>query len=170
MQALIEQMEKALTPDEAVQKLRSLWGDALVEETFAGHMDDLSAGAYHFLALRAYEQAHADEMVCISLPNSGSLPFKTFGQGDVYVNSLCVRIRTSHYAEPGGSNEKVIFHMTDGTNFVVVDNLTDNTLFKRAIENDDTLYMLGSAINIDNIQSVEVFGKLGGATLEADKE
>ena len=170
LQALREQMEKALTPDEAVQKLRSLWGDALVEETFAGHMDDLSAGAYHFLALRAYEQAHADEMVCISLPNSGSLSFKTFGQGDVYVNSLCVRIRTSHYTEPGGSNEKVIFHMTDGTNFVVVDNLTDNTLFKRAIENDDTLYMLGSAINIDNIQSVEVFGKLGGATLEADKE
>ena len=170
LQALREQLEKDLTPDEAVQKLRSLWGVALVEETFAGHMDDLSAGAYHFLALRAYEQAHADEMVCVSLPDSGSLPFKTFGQGDVYVNSLCVRIRTSHYAEPGGSNEKVIFHMTDGTNFVVVDNLTDNTLFKRAIENDDTLYMLGSAINIDNIQSVEVIGNLGGATLEADTE
>lgn len=170
LQALRDQLEKDLTPDEAVQKLRSLWGVALVEETFAGHMDDLSAGAYHFLALRAYEQAHADEMVCVSLPDSGSLPFKTFGQGDVYVNSLCVRIRTSHYAESGSDNEKVIFHMTDGTNFVVVDNLTDNTLFKRAIENDDTLYMMGSAINIDNIQSVEVFGKLGGATLAADTE
>ena len=60
--------------------------------------------------------------------------------------------------------------MTDGTDFVVVDDLTDNTLFKRSIENDDTLYMLGSAINIDNIQSVEVFGNLGGATLEADTE
>ena len=170
LQALREQMEKDLTPNDAVQKLRSLWGDALVEETFADHMDDLSAGAYHFLALRAYEQAHSDEMVCISLPNSGSLPFKTFGQGDVYVNSLCVRIRTSHYTEPGGSNEKVIFHMTDGTDFVVLDDLTDNTLFKRAIENDDTLYMLGSAINIDNIQSVEVIGNMGGATLEADTE
>ena len=170
LQALREQMEKDLTPNDAVQKLRSLWGDALVEETFADHMDDLSAGAYHFLALRAYEQAHSDEMVCVSLPDSGSLPFKTFGQGDVYVNSLCVRIRTSHYTEPGGSNEKVIFHMTDGTDFVVVNDLTDNTLFKRAIENDDTLYMLGSAINIDNIQSVEVFGNLGGATLEADTE
>ena len=133
-------------------------------------MDDLSAGAYHFLALRAYEQAHSDEMVCISLPNSSSLPFKTFGQGDVYVNSLCVRIRTSHYTEPGGSNEKVIFHMTDGTDFVVVDDLTDNTLFKKGIENDDTLYMLGSAINVDNIQSVEVIGNMGGATLEADTE
>ena len=170
LQALTDQLKKDLTPDEAVQKLRSLWGDALVEETFAGQMDDLSTGAYHFLAQRAYEQAHADEMVCISLPDSGTLPFKAFGQGDVYVNSLCVRIRTSHYAESGSGNEKVIFHMTDGTDFVVLDNLTDNTLFKRAIENDDTLYMLGSAINIDNIQSVEVLGKLGGATLEADTQ
>ena len=168
LQALTEQLKKDLTPDEAAQKLRSLWGDALVEETFAGQMDDLSAGAYHFLAQRAYEQAHADEMVCVSLPDSGSLPFKTFGQGDVYVNSLCVRIRTSHYAGSGSDNEKVIFHMTDGTDFVVLDDLTDNTLFKRAIENDDTLYMLGSAINIDNIQSIEVIGNIGGATLEAD--
>ena len=170
LQALTDQLKKGLTPDEAVQKLRSLWGDALVDEIFAGQMDDLSAAAYHFLAPRAYEQAHMDEMVCVSLPDSGSLPFKTNGQGDVYVNSLCVRIRTSHYAGSGSDNEKVIFHMTDGTDFVVLDDLTDNTLFKRAIENDDTLYMLGSATNIDNIQSVEVFGNLGGATLEADTE
>ena len=170
LQALENQLKKDLTPDEAVQKLRSLWGDALVDETFAGQMDELPTGAYHFLAQRAYEQAHMDEIVCVSLPDSGSLPFKTFGQGDVYVNSLCVRIRTSHYAEPGGSNEKVIFHMTDGTDFVVLDDLTDNTLFKRVIENDDTLYMLGSAINIDNIQSVEVAGSLTSATLEADTE
>ena len=168
LQALTDQLKKDLTPDEAAQKLRSLWGDALVDETFAGQMDELPTAAYHFLAQRAYEQAHADEMVCVSLPDSGSLPFKTFGQGDVYVNSLCVRIRTSHYTEPGSGNEKVIFHMTDGTDYVVLDDLTDNTLFKRVIENDDTLYMLGSAINIDNIQSVEVAGRLASATLEAD--
>ncbi len=170
LQALTDQLKKDLTPDEAVQKLRSLWGDALVDEIFAGQMDDLSAGAYHFLAQRAYEQAHMDEMVCVSLPDSGSLPFKTFGQGDIYVNSLCARIRISHYAESGSSVQKVIFHMIDGTDFVVLDDLTDNTLFKRAIENDDTLYMMGSAINIDNIQSVEVFGNLGSATLEADTQ
>lgn len=170
LQALTDQLKKDLTPDEAVQKLRSLWGDALVDETFAGRMNELPNAAYHFLSQRAYEQAHMDEMVCVSLPDSGSLPFKTFGQGDVYVNSLCVRIKTSHYAESGSDNDKVIFHMTDGTDFVVLDDLTDNTLFKRAIENDDTLYMLNSAINIDDIQSVEVFGNLGGATLEADTE
>ena len=167
LQALTEQLKKDLTSDEAVQKLRSLWGDALVEETFAGQ-DDLSAGAYHFLAQRAYEQAHMDEMVCVSLPDSGSLPFKTYGQGDAYVNSLSVRIRTSHYAESGSGNKKVILHMTDGTDFVVLDDLTDNTLFKIVIENNDTLYMLGSAINIDNIQSVEVLGNLGSGILEAD--
>ena len=170
LQALTDQLKKDLTPDEAVQKLRSLWGDALVDETFAGRMNELPTAAYHFLSQRAYEQAHMDEMVCVSLPDSGTLPFKTFGQSDVYVNSLCVRIRTSHYSESGSDNEKVIFHMTDGTDFVVWDDLTDNTLFKRAIENDDTLYMLNSAINIDNIQSVEVIGNLGGATLEADTE
>ena len=170
LQALTDQLKKDLTPDEAAQKLRSLWGDALVEETFAGRMDELPAGAYHFLARRAYEQAHADEMVCVSLPDSGSLPFKTFGQGDVYVNSLCVRIRASHYVEPGGGIQKVVFHMMDGTDFVVLDDLTDNTLFKKGIENDDTLYMMGSAINIEKIQSVEVYGNLGGATLEVDTE
>ena len=116
------------------------------------------------------------EMICgLNCPSPPGIAFaevvcRTSGQGDVYVNSLCVRIRTSHYTEPGGSNEKVIFHMTDGTDFVVVEDLTENTLFKRAIENDDTLYMLGSAINIDNIQSVEVIGNMGGATLEADTE
>ena len=96
-------------------------------------MDELPTAAYHFLSQGAYEQAHMDEMVCVSLPDSGSLPFKTFGQGDVYVNSLCARIRTSHYAGSGSSVQKVIFHMTDGTDFVVLDDLSDNTLFKRAI-------------------------------------
>lgn len=168
LQALEDQLKKDLTPDEAVQKLRSLWGDALVDETFAGRMDELPTVAYHFLAQSAYEQAHADEMVCVSLPDSGSLPFKTFGQGDVYVNSLCVRIKTSHYAESGSSAQKVVFHMMDGNDFVVRDDLTDNTLFKRVIENDDSLYMLNSAINIDNIKSVEVTGKLASATLEVD--
>lgn len=60
--------------------------------------------------------------------------------------------------------------MTDGTDFVVVDSVTDNTLFKRVIEHDDSLYMLNSAINIDKIQSVEVAGKLSSATLEADAD
>lgn len=111
-----------------------------------------------------------DEMVCVSLPDGGSLPHRTFGQGDVYVNSLCVRIRSSRYAEPGSDIQTLIFHMTDGTDFVVVDSVTDNTLFKRVIEHGDFLDMFNSAINIDKIQSVEVVGKLSSATLEADAD
>ena len=156
LQALTDQLEKDLTPDEAVKKLRSLWGDALVDELFAGRMDELSAAAYHFLARRAYEQAHMDEMICVSLPDGGSLPYKTFGQGDIYVNSLCVQIRTSHYADEGAGAKKLVFHMTDGTDFVVKDEVTDNTLFKRALENGDSIYMLNSAIQIDDIASVEL--------------
>lgn len=51
-----------------------------------------------------------------------------------------------------------------------MDSLTDNTLFKRVIEHGDFLDMFNSAINIDKIQSVEVVGKLSGATLEADAD
>jgi predicted transcriptional regulator YdeE len=169
-QALEKNLREELTPEEAVEQFRSLWGDELVDETFADRMDEVTTAAYITLSERAYEQAHMDEMVCVSLPDGGSLPHRTFGQGDVYVNSLCVRIRSSRYAEPGGDIQTLIFHMTDGTDFVVVDSLTDNTLFKRVIEHGDFLDMFNSAINIDKIQSVEVVGKLSGATLEADAD
>ena len=169
-QALEKKLREELTPEEAVEQLRSLWGDELVDETFGGQTEEMTAFAYLTLAKRAYEQAHMDEMVCVSLPDGGSLPHRTFGQGDVYVNSLCVRVRSSRYAESGDSVQTLIFHMTDGTDFVVVDSLTDNTLFKRIIEHGDSLYMLNSAINIDKKQSVEVVGKLSGTTLEADAD
>lgn len=169
-QALEKNLREELTPEEAVEQLRSLWGDELVDEIFTGQTEEMTAFAYLTLSERAYEQAHMDEMVCVSLPDGGSLPHRTFGQGDVYVNSLCVRIRSSRYAEPGSDIQTLIFHMTDGTDFVVVDSVTDNTLFKRVIEHGDFLDMFNSAINIDKIQSVEVVGKLSSATLEADAD
>lgn len=167
-QSIEQQLRQELSPEEAEAKLRALWGDDLVEETFADRMEQVPDAAYDVLAKRAYEQNHMDEMICVSLPDSGSLPYRTFGQGGVYVNSLAVRIQTSRYAEPGSDIHTLIFHMTDGTSFVVTDALTDNTLFKRGIEHDDSLYMLNSAINIDKIQSVEVAGSLAHTTLEAD--
>ena len=133
-------------------------------------MEQVPDFAYNELATREYEQNHMDEMICVSLPDSGSLPYRTFGQGGVYVNSLAVRIQTSRYTEPGSDIHTLIFHMTDGTSFVVTDALTENTLFKREIEHGDSLYMLNSAINIDKIQSVEVAGSLNHATLEADAQ
>ena len=167
-QSMEQQLRQELSPEEAEAKLRVLWGDELVAETFADRMEQVPDAAYNVLASRAYEQNHTDEMICVSLPDSGSLPYRTFGQGSVYVNSLAVRIQTSRYAEPGSDIHTLIFHMTDGTSFVVVDRLTDNTLFKRGIEHGDSLYMLNSAVNIDKIQSIEVAGNTEAYTLEAD--
>lgn len=166
--AIRQRLKQELSPEEAEAKLRVLWGDELVAETFADRMEQVPDAAYNVLASRAYEQNHTDEMICVSLPDSGSLPYRTFGQGSVYVNSLAVRIQTSRYAEPGSDIHTLIFHMTDGTSFVVVDRLTDNTLFKRGIEHGDSLYMLNSAVNIDKIQSIEVAGNTEAYTLEAD--
>ena len=166
LQALEEQLKRELTPEEAEQKLRSLWGDELVEETFADQMENVPIFAYSILAERAYEQNHMDEMLCVSLPDSGSLPCKTFGQGAVYVNSLCIRISNS--AVPSDDLQALVFHMTDGTDFVAADPLTDNTLFRRVIEHGDLLYMLNSAINIDKIQSVELTCRRSGTVLDAD--
>ena len=168
LQALEAQLKQELTPEEAEQKLRSLWGDELVEETFADQMENVSIFAYSILAERAYEQNHMDEMLCVSLPDSGSLPCKTFGQGAVYVNSLCVQI--SHSTVPDDDLRSLVFHMTDGTDFVVADSLTDNTLFRRVIEHGDLLYMLNSAVNIDKIQSVEIICRRSDAVLDADAQ
>ena len=166
-QKLEEQLKAELTPDEAVARMRALCGDDLIDD-IATRVDDLQSWAYSMLTIRAYNQAHMDEMVCVSLPDSGSLPYRTFGQGDIYVNSLCVRISSSHYAGQGDDIKTLIFHMTDGTDFVIMDELTDNTVFKRIIEHDDLLCMLNSAINVDMIQSVEVSGEFGSTTLERD--
>ena len=53
LQALEAQLKQELTPDEAEQKLRSLWGDELVEETFADQMENVPIFAYSILAERA---------------------------------------------------------------------------------------------------------------------
>lgn len=171
-QALEEQLRDELTPEQAVEQLRTLWGDAAMEEWiaeyFSDQMDILPDFAYSTLSSRAYEQAHLEEMICVSLPNSGSLPCKTFGQGDVYVNSLCVRVKASGYSESRSDLTALTFHLTDGTDFVVQDAVTQNTLFSLSVERGDVLYMLNSAVNIDRIASVEVVGNLRSALLEAD--
>lgn len=171
-QALEEQLRDELTPEQAVEQLRTLWGDAAMEEWiaeyFSDQMDILPDFAYSTLSSRAYEQAHLEEMICVSLPNSGSLPCKTFGQGDVYVNSLCVRVKASGYSESRSDLTALTFHLTDGTDFVVQDAVTQNTLFCLSVERGDILYMLNSAVNIDRIASVEVVGNLRSALLEAD--
>ena len=172
-QALEETLREELTPEEAVQQLRTLWGaaaiDECIEEYFSNQMELVPNWAYNVLVSRAYEHAHSNEMICVSLPDSNSLPGKAFGQGDVYVNSLSVRVNASGYSEDRSGLTALTFHMTDGTDFIVKDDVTQNTLFSLYVEQGNILYMLNSAVNIDKIASVEVIGNLHSAVLEADQ-
>lgn len=171
-QVLEAQLREELTPEAAVEQLRSLLGDAamdeFIEEYFSDRIESLPDWAYNELASRAYEQAHLDEMICVSLPDSESLSSRTFGNGDVYVNALCVRVKASNYSEDRSDLTALIFHLTDGTDYVVKNDVTQNTLFCLSIEKGGILYMLNSAINIDKIASVEAVGNLHSAILEAD--
>lgn len=162
-----ERLKRELTPDQALQQLRDLWGGEMVDDFFAENEIEVSTWAYIFLTDYTYEKAHLDEMVYVSLPDSGYLPYRYFGLGDAYVNSLCIRVRGTHYSDEHHAN-KIVFHMADGTDFVVMDELTNNTLFRRAVENDDVIYMLNSAVNIDDIMSIEIASSTQSATLLPD--
>ena len=167
-QSIEQQLRQELTPEEAEAKLRALWGDDLVEETFADRSEEVPDFAYSELADRKYEQNHLDEMICVSLPNSGTLPSRTFGQGRIYANSICLRIREKDVTTSGDSIRTLTLHMVDGTDFTVLNATTDNTYFKVMPDEEYVYYMLNSAINIDKIQSIEVAGNTEACTLEAD--
>lgn len=167
-QSMEQQLRQELTPEEAEAKLRALWGDELVEETFADRSEEVPDFAYSELADRKYEQNHLDEMICVSLPNSGTLPSSTFGQGRIYANSICLRIREKDVTASGDSIRALTLHMVDGTDFTVLNATTDNTYFKVMPDEEHVYYMLNSAINIDKIQSIEVAGNTEACTLEAD--
>ena len=168
-QSMEQQLRQELSPEEAEAKLRALWGDDLVEETFAGRMEEVPDIAYSELAAREYEQNHLDEMICVSLPNSGTLPSRTFGQGRIYANSICLRIREKDVTASGDPIRALTLHMVDGTDFTVLNATTDNTYFKVMPDEEHVYYMLNSAINIDKIQSIEVAGDTEACTLEADQ-
>ena len=167
-QSIEQQLRQELSPEEAEAKLRALWGDDLVEETFAGRMEEVPDIAYSELVDRKYEQNHLDEMICVSLPDSGTLPHRTFGQGGIYANSICLRIREKDVTASGDSIRALTLHMVDGTDFTVLNATTDNTYFKVMPDEEYVYYMLNSAINIDKIQSIEVAGNTEACTLEAD--
>lgn len=168
MSTIEQSLKNDLTPEEAVAKLKELWGEELMEETMSGReQEEIEVLAYAILAERVYDQTHTDNKIFVQLRANISLPNKTFGDGAVLVNSLCVRV-SNNLCEEGDSPDKVIFHMKDGSSFVIRDEVTDNTLYALAIEHGDVLYMLNSAINIDNIKSVEIAEGHSGVTMEAD--
>lgn len=163
MEGRLERLQKELTPEQAEQKLRELWGDDRVEEVFAGQMEFLHEAAYRILAEREEETQPQPNRIRISLPESVTLPNRTFGNGDVLINALCVRINDEKYALGGSAAFRL--NMKDGSTFVVRDGQMDNTLFQLGVENGFCLCMLNSAVNIDDIVSVSV--ELTGTTQPA---
>lgn len=171
MDAIEKTLREELTPEEARARLKTLWGEALYEEVLAGRdQEEETALVYHALAQRTYDQTHRENRIFVTLPDNMAMPNRTFGNGDVLINSLCVQVDSDQYAGEGSSPSTVILHRKDGSAFVVRDGNTDNALFCRGIEGGKVLYMLNSAINIDTIGSVEVAGELASAVLEADSE
>ena len=168
--AIEESLKNDMTPEEAIAKVKELWGEDLFEETMAGReQEGIERLAYNFLANRTYDETHTDNKIFVPLPEDMALHNKTFGDGAVLLNSLCVRISSSLYKE-GGAADKLILHMKDGSSFIVLDEVTENTLFNLMVEHEDTLYMLNSAVNPDNVQSVEVADGEISVTLEADTQ
>lgn len=165
----IEQsLKNDLTLEEAIARLKELWGEELVEETISGKgQAEIEALAYHYLAIRIYDQAHMENRIFVQLPEDMALPNQAFGDGAVLVNTLCVRVSSS-LREEAGPDWGLILHMKDGSSFVVQNKDTNNALYSLFIEPGNILYMLNSAVNVDNIQSVEVVSDQSSVTLEAD--
>lgn len=164
-----ERLKQELTVEEAAEKCQRECGFS----GYTGKYDD-----YYFLAANEFDTAYAMEYVTsteaakpqivVELPKQAKLPNRTFGNGDVLVNPLCVQINNNRFSGVGDSPDTVILHMQDGTSFVVRTEELDNTLFSREIENDGVLYMMNSAVNIDSIQSVEIAGALESGELMGD--
>lgn len=162
-----QRLRRELTAEQAEQKLRNLWGDGHVEQVFRGQTEEeITAAAYRILAELEQDAQPQPNKIIISLPESGSLPNRTFGNGDVMVNALCIRINDEKYSM-GGSSE-ICLNMKDGSTFVVRNGQMDNTLFQLSVEDGLCLCMLNSAVNIDDIVSVEAIGTTQSATLLPD--
>ena len=117
-------------------------------------MEFLQEAAYRILAEREEETQPQPNRILISLSESLTLPNRTFGNGNVLVNALCVRINDEKYAL-GGSAEFSL-NMKDGSVFVVRNGQMDNTLFQLGVEKGFCLCMLNSAVNTHDIVSVTV--------------
>ncbi len=166
LEGIEQRLRQELTAEQAEQKLRDLLGDGHVDQVFAGRTEEITVAAYRILAELEQDAQPQPNKIIISLPESGSLPNRTFGNGDVMVNALCIRINDEKYSM-GGSSE-ICLNMKDGSTFVVRNGQMDNTLFQLSVEDGLCLCMLNSAVNIDDIVSVEAIGTTQSATLLPD--
>lgn len=121
-------LRQELTPEEAEAKLREIWGDEAVDAT------------------------PQENKLILPMPEDSALPNRSFGGGDVLVNSLCLRVNDEKY-NPGGSAD-VQLRMKDGSVFVVRSDEMNNCLFQKGEWDGTCLCMLNSAINIEDIETV----------------
>lgn len=159
-------LRQELTPEEAEIKLREIWGDEAVDATFQDQPENIPEFAYMILAEEEVDAAPQENKLILPMPENSALPNRSFGGGDVLVNSLCLRVNDEKY-NPGGSAD-VALRMKDGSTFVVRSDEMNNCLFQKGEWDGTCLCMLNSAINIEDIETVILTVKGQEIVLAAD--
>lgn len=159
-------LRQELTPEEAEAKLREIWGDEAVDATFQDRPEDIAELAYFILAEEEVDATPQENKLILPMPEDSALPNRSFGGGDVLVNSLCLRVNDEKY-NPGGSAD-VALRMKDGSTFVVCSDEMNNCLFQKGEWDGTCLCMLNSAINIEDIETVILTVKGQEIPLTAD--
>lgn len=159
-------LRQELTPEKAEIKLREIWGDEAVDATFQDRPEDIAELAYMILAEEEVDATPQENKLILPMPEDSALPNRSFGGGDVLVNSLCLRVNDEKY-NPGGSAD-VALRMKDGSVFVVRSDEMNNCLFQKGEWDGTCLCMLNSAINIEDIETVILTVKGQEIVLTAD--
>lgn len=159
-------LRQELTPEEAEAKLRAAWGDEMVDATFQDQPENIAEFAYWILAQEEVDATPQENKLILPMPEDSALPNRSFGGGDVLVNSLCLRVNDEKY-NPGGSAD-VALRMKDGSTFVVRSDEMNNCLFQKGEWDGTCLCMLNSAINIEDIETVILTVKGQEIVLTAD--
>ena len=159
-------LRQELTPEEAESKLREIWGDEAVDATFQDQPENIPEFAYMILAEEEVDATPQENKLILPMPEDSALPNRSFGGGDVLVNSLCLRVNDEKY-NPGGSTD-VALRMKDGSTFVVRSDEMNNCLFQKGEWDGFCLCMLNSAINIEDIETVILTVKGQEIVLTAD--
>lgn len=159
-------LRQKLTPEEAEAKLREIWGDEVVDATFQDRPENIPELAYMILAEAEVDATPQENKLILPMPEDSALPNRSFGGGDVLVNSLCLRVNDEKY-NPGGSAD-VALRMKDGSTFVVRSDEMNNCLFQKGEWDGTCLCMLNSAINIEDIETVILTVKGQEIPLAAD--
>ena len=137
-----------------------------MDATFQDQPENIPEFAYMILAEEEVDATPQENKLILPMPEDSALPNRSFGSGDVLVNSLCLRVNDEKY-NPGGSVD-VQLRMKDGSTFVVRSDEMNNCLFQKGEWDGTCLCMLNSAINIEDIETVILTVKGQEIVLTAD--